>query len=134
MDCTNLKDEINCSYNGGGVVYVLKSELSRSAIQYTESLILCVTQFFMEFLKLAEGGGGFDKKMHFALNFCIKQKCTLRYVFIYKKPDTLRHIFIYKKQCTLHYVLYAKFILSNIMIPKYKRTYNNSDQSDYIDK
>ena len=29
-----MKDELNRSYNGGGVVYLLKSELSRSAIQY----------------------------------------------------------------------------------------------------
>ena len=39
---------------------------------YTKSLTLCVTQFFMEFLKLAEGGG----------------------IFIHKKSNTLRHIFI----------------------------------------
>ena len=29
-----MKDELNFSYNGGGVVYVLKSELSRSSMQY----------------------------------------------------------------------------------------------------
>ena len=33
LNCKNLKDELNRSYNGGGVVYVLKSELSRSSIQ-----------------------------------------------------------------------------------------------------
>ena len=34
LNCTNLKDEINRSYNGGEVVYVLKSALSRSSLQY----------------------------------------------------------------------------------------------------
>ena len=34
LNCTNLKYERNRCYNGGGVVYVLKRELSRSAIQY----------------------------------------------------------------------------------------------------
>ena len=29
-----MKDELNRSYIGGGVVYVLKSELSRSSLQY----------------------------------------------------------------------------------------------------
>ena len=29
-----MKDELNHSYNGGGVVYVLKSELSRSSLHY----------------------------------------------------------------------------------------------------
>ena len=32
-----MKDELNRSYNSGGVVYVLKSALSRSAIQYTKN-------------------------------------------------------------------------------------------------
>ena len=31
-----MKDELNRSYNGGGVVYVLKSELSRSSLQYMQ--------------------------------------------------------------------------------------------------
>ena len=34
LKCTNLQDELNRTYNGGRVVYVLKSALSRSAIQY----------------------------------------------------------------------------------------------------
>ena len=34
LNCTNMKDELNRSYNGEGVVYLLQSELSRSSIQY----------------------------------------------------------------------------------------------------
>ena len=30
-----MKDELNRLHNGGGVVYVLQSELSRSLIQYS---------------------------------------------------------------------------------------------------
>ena len=29
-----MKDELNRSYNGGGVVYLLQSELSNSTLQY----------------------------------------------------------------------------------------------------
>ena len=31
-----MKYELNCSHNDGGVVYVLKTELSRPATQYIE--------------------------------------------------------------------------------------------------
>ena len=34
LNCTYLKYELNRSYSGGGGVYVLKSELSRSSVQY----------------------------------------------------------------------------------------------------
>ena len=34
LNCRNLKDELNRSYNGGGVVYIRKSEASRSTLQY----------------------------------------------------------------------------------------------------
>ena len=34
LNWTNLKYELNCSYNGGGVVYLRKSEASRSTLQY----------------------------------------------------------------------------------------------------
>ena len=35
LSCRNLKDEINYSYNCGGVVYLLQIELSISSIQYS---------------------------------------------------------------------------------------------------
>ena len=35
LNCTYLKYKLNHYYNGGGVVYVLKRELSRSTGQYT---------------------------------------------------------------------------------------------------
>ena len=41
MNCTYLKYELNRSYNGGGVVYVLKSELSRSTGQYILERVDC---------------------------------------------------------------------------------------------
>ena len=40
LNCRNLKDELNRSYNGGGVVYLRKSEASRSSIQYVLSILL----------------------------------------------------------------------------------------------
>ena len=36
LNCTNLKYELNRSYNGGGVVYLRKSEASRSTWQYAK--------------------------------------------------------------------------------------------------
>ena len=45
-----------------------KKDNLRYVFLYTKSLTLCVTRFFMEFLKLAEGGGIF---IH-------KKQCTLR--------------------------------------------------------
>ena len=34
LNCTNLKYELNRSYNSGGVIYVMNSKLSISSIQY----------------------------------------------------------------------------------------------------
>ena len=42
LNCQNLKDELNRSYNGGGVVYLPQSEASYSSIQYI-FLGLCET-------------------------------------------------------------------------------------------
>ena len=56
---------------------------------YTRSLTLCITQFCMEFLKLAEGGSSLYAKNN---AFCV--------TFLYKKIQTLCVIFLYTKQCT----------------------------------
>ena len=54
----------------------------------------------------------------------------LRYVAIYKVPYTMRYILISKKLCTFRYV--NIFIIYRVvLIPNYKRTY---DQSDQIEK
>ena len=36
LNCRNLKYELNRSYNGGGVVYLRKSEASHSSLQYAK--------------------------------------------------------------------------------------------------
>ena len=53
--------------------------------------------------------------MHFALRF------------MYKKPYNLHYIFIFKKKCTLGYVFISKSYRI-VLIPKYKPTYDQSDQ------
>ena len=61
-------------------------------------MTLSVPRFFMEFLKLAEGGGGVVSRKQCTLHkisIC-KKRCTFRSVFKYKNPDTLRQIFISK--------------------------------------
>ena len=63
-------------------------------------------QFFIELLKLAEGGGG---------------------IFILK--INLRYIFICTKQCTLRYIFISK-IYRIVLIPNYKRMYYQSDQTE----
>ena len=59
----------------------------------------------------------------------MQKQRTLRYVFIYENPDTLPYI-LYAKKCTLRYVFIFK-MYRIVLIPNYKRTYN---QSDHIDK
>ena len=142
LKCTNMKDELNCSYNGGGVVYLLQSELSRSSLQYIESLklcvtwrfytqkarhlkkskticvtflkytkrlTLCVTQIFMEFLKLAEVGGIFiQKKNALCFTFIYIKNNALWFTFLYINSHTLCVTFLCKKQCTLRYVFISK--------------------------
>ena len=62
--------------------------------------------------------------------FILKKQSILRYVDIYKEPDTMRYILISKKQFNFCYV-YIYIIDRVVLIPKYKRTY---DQSDQIEK
>ena len=64
-------------------------------------------------------------------DICIlKKQHTLRYVAVNKEPNTMRYILIPKKQCTFRYV--CIFIINGaILIPNYKRTY---DQIDQIEK
>ena len=76
-------------------------------------MTLCIMQFFMEFLRLAEEGGIFVNKKQCTLRYiCIcKKQYTLRYVFKYKKPDTLRHIFYAKNNALSVTFLYLKLIV-----------------------
>ena len=77
-------------------------------LPYTKIWTLCVTRFFIEFLKLAEGGTCFKRK----------RKFTLHYSFIFKKLCTLRYVYISKSYRI-------------VLIHNYKCTYN---QSDHIEK
>ena len=54
---------------------------------YTKTRTLCVTQFFNEVLKLAEGGRHFylHKIMHFALYFNMQKNNALCVMFLYLK-------------------------------------------------
>ena len=77
------------------------------------------------------GGGGrhyyIQKTRHLALHFYKKKTLHFEIHFTYEKPYTFRYIFLSKKQCTLGYVfisIYNRIVL----IPIYKRTYNQSDQ------
>ena len=70
------------------------------------------------------------KTMYVALYFYIEKQCTLRYVPLYKEPDTMRYISISKKHYSFHYV-YIYIIYRVVLIPNYKRTY---DQSNQIEK
>ena len=84
--------------------------------------------FSLNFWNLRRGGGILLKKiMYFALHFYIEKQFTLRYVAMYKEPDTMRYILISKKQYTFHYV-YIYIIYSVVLIPNYKRTYDQSYQ------
>ena len=132
LNCTNLEDELNRYYNGGGVVYVLKSELSRSSLQYTKFGSFALRNFSLNFWNLRRRGGIYLLNKQYTSRdiFILEKQWTLRYVVIYKEPDTMLYILISKKQYIFLYVLI--YIIDRVvLIPKYKRTY---DQSDQIEK
>ena len=61
---------------------------------YTKSLTFCVTRFFMEFLKLAEGGGIFiHKKNALCVQFLYPKINAISMTFLYTKSHTLCVIF-----------------------------------------
>ena len=61
--------------------YFAKSKIICVTFLYKKIRTLYVTQFFVEFLKLAEEGGNF---------YLPKKQCNLRYIFTCKKQCTLR--------------------------------------------
>ena len=79
------------------------------------------------------GGGGhlFIEKQCTLRDICILKNNALCVTLIYiQKQDTMRYILISEKQYTFLYV-YIYIIYSVVLIPNYKRTY---DQSDQIEK
>ena len=74
-----------------------KSKTIWVTVLYTKILTLCVTRFLMEFLKLAEGGGGLYPK-----------KNVLCFTFLYAKNNTLCDTFLYKIQTLCVTFSYAK--------------------------
>ena len=86
---------------------------------------------FHGIFKLAEGGG-VNKKQCTLRKFLFAKNNALSVTFFNTKSLTLCVTFLYAKINQLCVTfLYVKFIASNILIPKYKYTY---DQSDQIDK
>ena len=108
-----------------------KSKTICDTFLYTKIRYFCVTRFFIEFLKFAEGGEGniylFKKPCTLRYIFILKKQCTLRYIAIYKESDTMRYILISKKQYTFLYV-YIHIIYRVVLITNYMRTYDQSDQ------
>ena len=96
-------------------------KLGKYAIRFKyKNQALCVQLFFIEFFEIRGGGG----------HLFIKNTMHLRYAAFYKVPDTMRYILISKKLYTFRYV-YMNIIYRVVLIPKYKRTY---DQIDQIEK
>ena len=115
--------------------YFAKSKTICVMFLYTKIWTLCVMRFFIEFLKLVEGGRDFNMKMtiHFSLHLYMQKTCTLRYFLLFKNPDNFRYIFICKKPWTLHYIC-IYIIYHIVLISNYKRTYDQSNQSNQIEK
>ena len=82
--------------------------------------------FFIESLKLAEGGRAFffARNNAICVTFICTKKNTLRYVFKYKNPDTLRNILNAKK---IHVALgFISKIYRMVLIPnRYLHAPNN---------
>ena len=96
---------------------------------YTNIWHFALRDFSLNFVICGGGEGIYLFKKQFTLRdiFILKKLGTLRYVAVYIQPDTMRCILISKKLCTFLYV--HKYIIYRvILLPKYKRTYNQSDQ------
>ena len=109
-----------------------KSKTICDTFLYTKIRHFCVTQFFIDFLKFADGGGHlFIKKNNvLCVTFSYWKNNALCVTLLYKEPDTMRYILISKKQYTFIYV-HIYIIYCAVLIYNYKRTY---DQSDQIEK
>ena len=97
-------------------ILLKKQDSLRYAYIYTKILTLCVTQVFMEFLKLAEGGGGVILKNN---ALCVKP--------LYLKKNVWLHLYIYIYALCITFITICFGI---VLIPNYKRTYNQSNQID----
>ena len=87
----------------------------------------------MEFLKLAEGGGGIfiNKNNSICVKFLYAKYNALSDTFFNTKIQTLCVTVLYAKNNALCVTcLYLKFIAQYILIPNYKLTYDQSDQID----
>ena len=110
-----------------------KSKTICVAFLYTKSGHFALRDFSLNFWNWRRWGEFLYSKfnaLYMPYIFIWLKQFTLLYVFMYKKPDTLRYIFISNKQCTLRYVFISK-IYPIVLIPNYKRTY---DQTDQIEK
>ena len=100
-----------------------KQDNLRHVFLYTESLTLCITRFFIEFLKFAEGGRHFyiGKTMHLELNLCMKRTVHFTLRFFIRKARHFASICFYPKNNALCVMfLYLKFILHYILMPTVK--------------
>ena len=61
----------------------MRRKIDRYFFLYKKILTLCVKQFFMEILKLAEGGGGVTKNNALSVTFLYKKSQTLCVKFLY---------------------------------------------------
>ena len=74
---------------------------------YTKIRTVCVTQFFMEFLKLAEGGGIFKyNKKSFYVTFLYPKNNALCVTFLNTKSLILSVTFLYPKKKSLYVTFY----------------------------
>ena len=118
-------------------VFIYKNpDTSKKSRQYAlrffiyKKLTLCVMQFFLEFFKLVEGGV-WTKNSVLCVKLLYSKNNALSVTFLYTKTLTLCVTFLYAKNNTICVTfLYLKFIIYYIIIPNYKRPYNQSDQID----
>ena len=85
-----------------------KSKKTCVTFLYTKWWTLCVIRFFIEFLKLAEGGNFQSKKYILCVEYLYPKNTALCVMFLIQKSwHFALHIYI-KKQCTLRYVFISK--------------------------
>ena len=95
------------------VWHLSKSKTICVRFLYTKIWTLCITQFFIGFLKLVEDGGIFMNKKQCTLRQIFYMQKTMQFTlrFIYKNNDTLRHILYAKNNALCATFLYVNFIV-----------------------
>ena len=93
INCRNLNDELNCSYNGGGVVHLLQSDLPISSLQYIHVVMFCgyhpifvnisgLCGYYPDLLKISAFSGYIQFRGYIRISWILSALATLQTTYI----------------------------------------------------